>query len=34
VLISADPVGLGAQSDLIGTPEPMGIASALPAPNG
>jgi hypothetical protein len=26
--------GLGAQSDLIGTPEPMGIASAIPAPNG
>jgi hypothetical protein len=26
--------GLGGQSDLIGTPEPMGIASALPAPDG
>ena len=32
--LSADPVGLGAQRDLIGTPEPAGIAPALPAPDG
>lgn len=32
--IRLDPVGLGTQSDLIGTPEPMDIASALSAPDG
>jgi hypothetical protein len=31
---SADPVDFGAQSDLIGAPEPMSIATVLTAPNG
>jgi hypothetical protein len=30
----ADPVDLGAQSDLIGAPEPMNVEAALAAPNG
>jgi hypothetical protein len=30
-LYSADPVDLGAQSDLIGAPEPMSIEAALTA---
>ena len=30
----ADPVDLGAQSDLIGAPEPMSIEAAPAAPNG
>jgi hypothetical protein len=30
-LNSADPVDLGAQSDLIGAPEPMSIEAALTA---
>ena len=34
LLISADPVDLGAQSDLIGAPEPMSIEAVLAAPNG
>jgi hypothetical protein len=29
-----DPVDLGAQSDLIGVPEPMSIEAVLAAPNG
>jgi hypothetical protein len=29
-----DPVGLGAQSDLIGAPEPMSTEAVLAAPNG
>jgi hypothetical protein len=31
---SADPVDLGAQSDLIGRAEPMSIEAVLAAPNG
>jgi hypothetical protein len=31
---SADPVDFGAQSDLIGAPEPMSIDAVLTAPNG
>jgi hypothetical protein len=34
LLFSADPVGLGAQSDLIGAPEPVPIEAVLAAPNG
>lgn len=34
MLTSADPVDLGAQSDLIGAPEPMSIKAVLSAPNG
>jgi hypothetical protein len=33
-LTSANPVDLGAQSDLIGAPEPMSIDAALAAPLG
>jgi hypothetical protein len=33
-LYSADPGDLGAQSDLIGAPEPMSIEAVLAAPNG
>jgi hypothetical protein len=33
VRYSADPVDLGAQSDLIGAPEPMSIEVVLAAPN-
>ena len=33
-LYSATPVDLGAQSDLIGAPEPMSIEAVLAAPNG
>jgi hypothetical protein len=29
-----DPAGLGAQSDLIGAPEPMSIETVLGTPNG
>jgi hypothetical protein len=32
MLSSADPVDLGAQSDLIGVPEPMSIEDVLAAP--
>jgi hypothetical protein len=31
---SADAVEVGAQSDLIGAPEPMSIEAVLAAPNG
>jgi hypothetical protein len=31
---SADPVDLGAQSDLIGAPEPMSVEAVLAVPNG
>jgi hypothetical protein len=34
VRYSADPVDLGAQSDLIGVLEPMSIEAVLAAPNG
>jgi hypothetical protein len=30
----ADPVDLGAQSDLIGAPEPMSVEAVLAVPNG
>jgi hypothetical protein len=33
VLYSADPVDLGAQSDLIGAPEPMSVEAVLAVPN-
>ena len=34
VLSSADPVGLGAQSDLVGAPDSVGTKAALAAPIG
>jgi len=32
-LLSADPVDLGAQSDLIGAPDPMSIEAVLGRPD-